>query len=228
MLGTDDHPPEGSRPAESWWRESLRGLSEGNPELAEELHAFADELFAFEPSATSGGPTAVHNIAPPRGTDLRGLPALLQGRPERYLIWLDDLDEHLGEGGLEPRLLAQLAALKAVVVATMREDVYDACRPQPGGRVLDVAHIVELVREWSPAERERLAREAARSGNPRLIGAVSSSGPEGAGAYLALGPLLWDEWWRASRADRHPQGRRSGPPWRQARPRGGPACPVIT
>ncbi|GGX01242.1 tetratricopeptide repeat protein [Streptomyces noursei] len=156
--------------------------------------------------AMARGPAGRRVFAPPRGTDLRGLPVLLQGRPERYLIWLDDLDEHLGEGGLEPRLLAQLAALKAVVVATMREDVYDACRAQPGGRVLDVAHIVELAREWSPAERERLAREAARSGDPRLIGAVSSSGPEGAAAYLALGPLLWDEWWRARRADRHPRG----------------------
>ncbi|WP_275695756.1 tetratricopeptide repeat protein [Streptomyces noursei] len=157
-------------------------------------------------AAMARGPAGRRVFAPPRGTDLRGLPALLQGRPERYLIWLDDLDEHLGEGGLEPRLLAQLAALKVVVVATMREDVYDACRAQPGGRVLDVAQIVELAREWSPAERERLAGEAARTGDPRLIGAVSSSGPEGVAAYLALSPLLWDEWWRARRADRHPRG----------------------
>ncbi|MCZ0972676.1 hypothetical protein O1L55_17410 [Streptomyces albulus] len=26
-----------------------------------------------------------------------GLPALLQGRPERHVLWLDDLDEHLGK-----------------------------------------------------------------------------------------------------------------------------------
>ncbi|WEB42208.1 hypothetical protein MOV08_25130 [Streptomyces yunnanensis] len=156
--------------------------------------------------AMGRGPAGRRVFAPPRGTDLRGLPALLQGRPERYLIWLDDLDEHLGDGGLEPRLLAQLTALKVVVVATMREDAYDACRAQPGGRVLDLAHIVELAREWSPAERERLAGEAARTGDPRLISAVSSSGPEGVAAYLALGPLLWDEWWRARRADRHPRG----------------------
>ncbi|MFJ9615791.1 tetratricopeptide repeat protein [Streptomyces noursei] len=321
MLGIPGVPPKGTRQAELWWRERLRGPLGRNPELAERLRAFfAGEPSAVEQLATSGGPTAVHNIvsggtthgpviqanvisgitftpsgfagtlpnpeswptaadldpialgvrpthripgpplppyvlrdrdheldaalgqaradgglvlllgepfagksrtalaalvrgpagrrvfAPPRGTDLRGLPALLGHRPERYLIWLDDLDEHLGEGGLEPRLLAQLAALKAVVVATMREDAYDACRAQPGGRVLDLAHIVELAREWSPAERERLAREAARSGDPRLTGAVSSSGPEGAAAYLALGPLLWDEWWRARRADRHPRG----------------------
>ncbi|MFJ5676317.1 tetratricopeptide repeat protein [Streptomyces sp. NPDC093097] len=156
--------------------------------------------------AMARGPAGRRVFAPPRGTDLRGLPALLQGRPERCLIWLDDLDEHLGDGGLEPRLLAQLTALQVVVVATMSEDAYDACRAQPSGRVLDLARIVELAREWSPAERERLAREAARTGDPRLIGAVSSSGSEGVAAYLALGALLWDEWWRARRADRHPRG----------------------
>nr|WP_237550535.1 tetratricopeptide repeat protein [Streptomyces sp. SID8354] len=156
--------------------------------------------------AMARGPAGRRVFAPARGTDLRGLPALLQGRPERYLIWLDDLDEHLGDGGLEPRLLAQLAALRVVVVATMSEDAYDACRVQPGGRVLDLAHIVELAREWSPTERQRLAADAARTGDPRLMGVVSASGPDGAATCLALGPLLWDEWWRARRADRHPRG----------------------
>ncbi|MEW1678809.1 tetratricopeptide repeat protein [Streptomyces noursei] len=157
-------------------------------------------------AAMARGPAGRRVFAPAGGTDLRGLPTLLSARPERYVIWLDDLDEHLGDGGLEPRLLAQLVALRAVVVATMREDSYDACRARPGGRVLDVAHLVELAREWSPAERERVAQEAARTGDPRLIGVVSASGPEGAAAFLALGPLLRDEWWRARRADRHPRG----------------------
>lgn len=157
-------------------------------------------------AAMARGPAGRRVFAPAGGTDLRGLPTLLSARPERYVIWLDDLDEHLGDGGLEPRLLAQLVALRVVVVATMREDSYDACRARPGGRVLDVAHLVELAREWSPAERERVAQEAARTGDPRLIGVVSTSGPEGAAAFLALGPLLRDEWWRARRADRHPRG----------------------
>ncbi|MEU9121994.1 tetratricopeptide repeat protein [Streptomyces sp. NPDC048506] len=144
--------------------------------------------------------------APARGADLRGLPALLQGRPERYFVWLDDLDGHLGDGGLEPRLLAQLATLHVIVLATMRDDAYDEHRHTPHGRVLDLAHTVELAREWSPAERERLAREAGRSGDRRLVGACASSGTEGAAAYLALGPLLREAWWRARRADRHPRG----------------------
>ncbi|UZJ31061.1 tetratricopeptide repeat protein [Streptomyces endophytica] len=147
-------------------------------------------------------------FAPARGTDLRGLPALLQGRPGRYVLWLDDLDGHLGDagGGLEPRLLAQLTALRVTVLATMREDAYDEHRHTPHGRVLDLATVVELAREWSPIERDRLARRAARADDPRLGEVLWAGGPEGAAAYLALGPLLWDEWWRARRADRHPRG----------------------
>ncbi|WP_198539988.1 hypothetical protein [Streptomyces sp. CT34] len=160
------------------------------------LEAMAGELADFR------------TFAPARGTDLRGLPALLQGRPDRYVLWLDDLDGYLGDGdgGLEPRLLAQLTALRVVVIATMREDAYDACRNEPRGRVLDLAHTVELGREWSPAERQRLATTAEHTADPRLLDAVASSGPEGAPAYLTLSPLLWDEWWRARRADRHPRG----------------------
>ncbi|WP_407286787.1 tetratricopeptide repeat protein [Streptomyces sp. BP-8] len=158
------------------------------------LAALADQLDGFRV------------YAPARGADLRGLPALLQGRPGRYAVWLDDLDGHLGEGGLEPRLLAQLSALRVVVLATMRDEAYDEHRHEPHGRVLDLAQTVELAREWSPAERALLTESAGRTGDFRLTAAAASSGTEGLAAYLGLGPLLWEEWWRARRADRHPRG----------------------
>ncbi|AJC57929.1 hypothetical protein GZL_05354 [Streptomyces sp. 769] len=144
--------------------------------------------------------------APARGADLRGLPTLLHGRPERYALWLDDLDGHLGDtdGGLEPRMLAQLTALRVVVLATMREDAYDACRRDDRGRVLDLAQTVELAREWRSAERERLRLNY--GADPRLAEAARSAGPEGVPAYLTLSPRLQGEWWRARRADRHPRG----------------------
>ncbi|WP_201304790.1 tetratricopeptide repeat protein [Streptomyces sp. GS7] len=147
-------------------------------------------------------------FAPARGADLRRLPALLTDRPGRYAVWLDDLDGYLGDtdGGLEPRLLGQLTTLRVVVLATMREEAYDACRAEPRGRVLDLAHTVELPREWSAAERDRLARCDRLIGDPRLAEAVRSSGPEGVPAYLTLSRTLWEEWWRARRADRHPRG----------------------
>lgn len=141
-------------------------------------------------------------FAPARHEDLRELPALLRGRSERCAVWLDDLDGHLGDRGLEPRLLAQLTGLEAVVLATMREDSYDEYRLTSHGRLLDLAHVVELSSEWSDAERER-ARE---TGDPRLREAAATPRTDSAGAYLAVGPSLWEEWQRARRADRHPRG----------------------
>ncbi|MFE1882681.1 hypothetical protein [Streptomyces diastatochromogenes] len=140
--------------------------------------------------------------APARHADLRGLPDLLRGWPDRCVLWLDDLDAHLGDGGLEPRLLARLTGQGVVVLATLREDAYDEQRQTSRGRVLDLAQFVELPREWSKAERGR----AEGAGDPRLAQAARRSGAEGVAAYLAVAPLLWDEWRRSRRPDRHPRG----------------------
>ncbi|MEU1402078.1 hypothetical protein ABZ471_06860 [Streptomyces sp. NPDC005728] len=140
--------------------------------------------------------------APARHADLQGLSGLLRGGPDRCVLWLDDLDGHLGDGGLEPRLLARLTGQGVVVVATLREDAYDEHRQTSRGRVLDLAQLVELPREWSRAERGR----AEGAGDPRLAQAARRSGAEGVAAYLALAPLLWEEWQRARRPDRHPRG----------------------
>ncbi|WP_369036907.1 tetratricopeptide repeat protein [Streptomyces adonidis] len=145
----------------------------------------------------------VRVFAPARHENLRGLPALLRGMPgERCALWLDDLDGHLGADGLEPRLLAQLAAQGVPVIATMREDTYDKFRRLSRGRVLDLAQIVELPRDWSQGERKR----AGETEDPRLTDAARRCGVEGVAAYVAVGPMLWEEWQRARRADRHPRG----------------------
>ncbi|MFF3376440.1 hypothetical protein ACFYXF_26230 [Streptomyces sp. NPDC002680] len=145
----------------------------------------------------------VRVFAPARHENLRGLPALLRGLPgERCALWLDDLDGHLGADGLEPRLLAQLAAQGVPVIATMREDTYDKFRRLSRGRVLDLAQIVELPRDWSHEERKR----AGETEDPRLTDAARRCGAEGVAAYLTVGPMLWEEWQRARRADRHPRG----------------------
>ncbi|MFF9771661.1 tetratricopeptide repeat protein [Streptomyces sp. NPDC014636] len=138
--------------------------------------------------------------APDAGTDLRGLPEVLRGAPGLHVLWLDDLGGHLGDGGLEPRLLARLAGLKVVVLATLREDAYDEHRQTPRGGVLDLAQIVELPREWTDAERAR----AAESGDGRLTEAAGLSGAEGIAAHLAVEPRLWADFERARR--KHPRG----------------------
>ncbi|MFI2759937.1 hypothetical protein ACH5A3_13790 [Streptomyces echinatus] len=138
--------------------------------------------------------------APDAGADLRGLPDLLRGAAGHHVLWLDDLDGHLGDGGLEPRLLARLAGLRAVVLATLREDAYDEYRQTPRGRVLDLAQMVELPREWTDAERARAAEQA----DPRLREAAGLSGPEGIATHLAVEPRLWADFRRSRR--KHPRG----------------------
>ncbi|MEU6374181.1 hypothetical protein [Streptomyces sp. NPDC046909] len=140
-------------------------------------------------------------FAPARGADLWALPAVLRGRSDRLVLWLDDLDTHLGDG-LELRLLAQLTGQGVVVLATLSEGAYDEYRNTPRGRVLDLAHMVELPREWSESERER----AEQAGDVRLAEAARHSGAEGVAVYLSVGPLLWEEWRRARQAHRHPRG----------------------
>ncbi|MEW1832157.1 hypothetical protein [Streptomyces sp. NPDC088196] len=141
-------------------------------------------------------------FAPAQHEDLRKLPALLRGRTERCVVWLDDLDGHLGTGGLEPRLLAQLTGLEAVVLATMRDEAYDKCvGTSAKGRLLDLARLVELPRDWRPAELKRVEETE----DPRLTEAARESGPVGVATYLAIGPRLWNDWRRARNPERHPR-----------------------
>ncbi|MET7484303.1 hypothetical protein [Streptomyces sp. NPDC005538] len=141
-------------------------------------------------------------FAPAQHEDLRKLPALLHGRAEPCVVWLDDLDGHLGECGLEPRLLARLTALEAVVLATMREEAYDKCvGTSAHGRLLDLAELVDLPATWEAAELAR-AKDMA---DPRLVEAARESGTSGVATYLAIGPRLWKDWQRARNAARHPR-----------------------
>ncbi len=142
-------------------------------------------------------------FAPAQHEDLRKLPAQLKGRTERCVVWLDDLDVHLGSGGLEPRLLGQLTEVEAVVLATMREEAYAkyARRTSAQGRLLGLAQLVELPRAWGPAERKR----AEETGDSRLIEAARESGTMGVATYLAIGPRLWNDWQLAPNRERHPR-----------------------
>lgn len=225
--GSVDWPPaESMAPLAYGVRPTRRG--KGLPQLPPYVERDADPAVnsAVETAASEGGLVVVQGdayvgksrtalaamarvlpgvrvFAPARHENLRGLPALLRGMPgERCAVWLDDLDGHLGADGLEPRLLAQLEAQRVPVIATMREDTYDKFRRLSRGRVLDLAQIVELPRDWSHGERKR----AGETADPRLTDAARRCGAEGVAAYLAVGPMLWEEWQRARRADRHPRG----------------------
>lgn len=141
-------------------------------------------------------------FAPAQHEELRKLPALLRGRTERCVVWLDDLDDHLGTGGLEPRLLSQLTGLEAVVLATMREEAYEKyVGTSAKGRLLSQAQLVELPRGWGPAELKR----AGETEDPRLAEAARECGAVGVATYLAIGPRLWNDWQLAPNRERHPR-----------------------
>ncbi|NNN37560.1 sel1 repeat family protein [Streptomyces sp. S3(2020)] len=138
------------------------------------------------------------------GENLRGVLAALRGQRGEYVVWLDDLSDHLGAGGMDPRLLGRLAALGAVVLGTMSPNDYYRRRSgtAPGDRVVAMARTVELAREWSEAELERLAAHD----DPRAYPAYMWSGREGAASYFAVGHLLFDEWRRVGTRLEHPGG----------------------
>ncbi|MGW5064619.1 sel1 repeat family protein [Streptomyces cyaneofuscatus] len=155
-------------------------------------------------SANLPGTTRV--FAPPPGTDLRGLPALLRTwSGEDCVLWLDDLEGHLGEHGLTRTVLASLGQLGVPVVATMKDEAYDACRFGASARsgVLSGAQPVELLPLWSANEIWRLGGQTEE---PRLRDALLGHGRRSVPEYLAVAPELIQEWRRARRPDAHPRG----------------------
>ncbi|MYR95846.1 MULTISPECIES: hypothetical protein [unclassified Streptomyces] len=151
-------------------------------------------------------PGTTRVLAPPPGTELRGLPPLLRGRgKERCVVWLDELEGHLGEHGLTPALLAELVHQQVPVIATMGDEEYDAHRfgGQTLGRVLVGVEPVELSSVWTEDELGRLKKGR----DDRRLGDASFWCEDGRiAAFLAVGPELWDEWWRARRLNAHPHG----------------------
>ncbi|MFD7122896.1 MULTISPECIES: sel1 repeat family protein [Streptomyces] len=148
-------------------------------------------------------------LHPAPGTDLRGLTDMLRARGDaECVLWLDDLDGHLGEHGLTAALLAELARLRVPVLATMSDEAYDAHRfgSPAHTRLLSGVDPVELGAEWSPAEVERLA--AAAPDDLRLAGAYAHRARHSTPVYLSVGPELLGEWRRARRPNAHPLGHR--------------------
>lgn len=150
-------------------------------------------------------------LAPPEDADLRPLPAWLGVRaaqaPRGWVVWLDDLDRHLGTSGLTSTLLSQLGRADAIVVATIRQKQLQLLRPastdhgpQSGGYTVLKAPTVVIDRRWSPGERER----AARSKDQRLV-AAADNGRFGVAEQLAAGPVL-QQAWQAGQDNGHVRG----------------------
>ena len=137
--------------------------------------------------------------------------ALAPAPPPRTVVWLDELQRYLdGEHGLTGGVVRALlnAPHPAVIIGTLWPDRYTAYTtvPAPGGadpharerEVLDLAAVVRIDPEFSPAEQDRARAAAAR--DPRLRVALESAG-YGLTQTLAAAPQLVARWQDAQTAD---------------------------
>lgn len=136
------------------------------------------------------------------------------------VLWLDDLERFLGDGGLtgaavrnllagpgQPRYVittmraqehARFIAGTGIAVGQLAGDGWRASR-----EVLYLAAVVTVPRRWSPAE---LARAAAHRDDPRIAEALEHAGQFGVGEYLVAGPQLLASWQDAWAPGTHPRG----------------------
>ena len=133
--------------------------------------------------------------------------ALAQAPPPRTVVWLDELQRYLdGEHGMTGGTVRALlnAPGPVVIVATLWPDRYAAYTmlpatgdPDPRARereVLDLAQVIHISPEFSPAEQDRAHAAAAR--DPRLVAALETTG-YGLTQTLAAAPQLIARWQNA-------------------------------
>ena len=127
------------------------------------------------------------------------------------VVWLDELQRYLdGEHGLTGGVVRALlnAPDPVVIIGTLWPDRYTAYTvlPAPGGadpharerEVLDLADVIRIAPEFSPAEQDRARAAAAR--DPRLRVALEAAG-YGLTQTLAAAPQLVARWEDAQAAD---------------------------
>ena len=130
--------------------------------------------------------------------------ALAKAPTARTVVWLDELQRHLdGEHGLTGGVVRALLnpPHPAVIIGTLWPDRYTAYTtpPIPGGadpherkrEVLQLADVVRIGPEFSPAEQGRAQAAAAK--DPRLAVALEATG-YGLTQTLAAAPQLVDRW----------------------------------
>ena len=130
--------------------------------------------------------------------------ALAAAPVPRVVVWLDELQRYLdGEGGLTGGVVRALlgAPGPAVIIGMLWPDRYTAYTtvPAPGGadpharerEVLDLAAVVRIAPQFTPAEQDRARAAAAR--DRRLKIALESSG-YGLTQTLAAAPQLVTRW----------------------------------
>ena len=127
---------------------------------------------------------------------LGALTSIIDNRdvPRRSVLWLDDIDRYLADGFTPQRLNIVMALRSVVVVATIRDVLYDEYWPNDaqsrqerqevaaGRDVLDSAMPVRLQRRFSPDE---LARADAFRDDERIVEAIQHADRFGVAEYIA-------------------------------------------
>jgi hypothetical protein len=137
--------------------------------------------------------------------------ALAQVPPARTVVWLDELQRYLdGEHGLTGAVVRALLTAPApvVIIGTLWPDRYAAYTavPAPGAadpnarerEVLDLAAVIRIEPDFSPAEQDRARAAAAR--DRRLSVALETAG-YGLTQTLAAAPQLIARWQDAKTTD---------------------------
>jgi DNA polymerase III delta prime subunit len=113
--------------------------------------------------------------------------------PDDAVVWLDDLDRHLG-AGVNSELVERLLQVRGVrIVATMRNAAYEDLKSvgdarSPRREVIDLSEQVEFG-TWDEPDREQAARQFADE--PGVARALA--GGHGLSEYLSVGPELVDK-----------------------------------
>lgn len=131
------------------------------------------------------------------------------------VLWADDLERFLGDGGLTGAAVRRLLAGSGQhrhMVATMRAEEHarfvtgsgvaaDALRDARD--VLHLASVVSVQRRWSDSE---LARAEDCRSDPRIADAVAHAAQFGPAEYLAAAPQLLASWRDGWAPGTHPRG----------------------
>lgn len=143
------------------------------------------------------------------------IPSLL-GTPDLCLVWLDDVDRFLAEGGLTVAIVRHLARKGVAMIATVRseryrhisllganeDDQHGSAHPPGGEGVVNMVEPVLISRQWSDEEQQR----AASSGDDRLENALQHADLYGVAEFMAAGPSLLRQLEVASEGGGHPRG----------------------
>ncbi|WP_158717823.1 tetratricopeptide repeat protein [Streptomyces sp. NRRL F-2664] len=161
-----------------------------------------------------------HAFVRPLGRDALPQAVHVARARRRAVLWLDDLEDFLGAGGLTTAMLAAVAAPepgRRVVLATMRTQEFRRFEAREGSRltgsdrdawrtqreVLGQAEVVHLARLWSPPERRRAA---AHAHDPRIAAALRAGERFGVAEVLAGAPPSLAAWHDAWAPGAHPRG----------------------